>query len=97
MTLANDAVVVVSKTQLSAPMRDETIIAGLESGHYYGVRGVAERIWQLVQSPIAARDVLHAIVSEYDVAEEQCRADVFALLEQLADEGLIEVERAHAS
>jgi hypothetical protein len=98
MKITRNSRITASRHQLSSPVDfpdgGATVIAGLRAGHYYEVNEVGARVWQLVQTPIAAADVERAIATEYEVASERCAADVFALLSQLADERLIEVDNA---
>jgi hypothetical protein len=94
MKITRHSRITASRHQLSSPLDQATIIAGLRAGHYYEVNEVGSRIWELVQTPIAAADVQLAIATEYEVAPERCEADVLALLARMADERLIEIEHA---
>ena len=96
MTLSRDSIVAVSKDQMASDIAGETVILGLSAGRYYGLDAVGARVWQLIQSPIAVSDVTRTIVSEYEVDEERCEADVLQLLRQMAGAGLIEVRDASA-
>lgn len=82
-------VVSASRDQVAADLADETIILGMKDGIYYGVDGVAARIWSLVQQPVALADVVRAIVDAYDVDEAQARADVLAFVASLESHGLV--------
>jgi hypothetical protein len=81
MKITRHSRITASRHQLSSSLDHATIIAG-------------SRIWQLVQTPIAAADVQRAIATEYEVAPERCEADVLALLARMADERLIEIANA---
>jgi hypothetical protein len=89
--IALESVVVASKEQLASSIGGETVILGLESGRYYGVDGVSARVWQIIQEPKRVDDVCKTIVSEYDVDPQVCETDLLALLGQMADGHLIEV------
>lgn len=91
MKLSPESVVVVSKDQMASDVAGETVILGLTAGRYYGLDAVGARVWQLIQTPTAVADVRQRIVAEYDVEPERCEADVLALLQKMADAGLIEV------
>lgn len=92
MTIENDTVVVVSRSQVACDLADETAILNTERGIYYGLNPVGARIWKLIQTPRPVREVLEAVLDEYDVEPDRCERDVLALLEHLVDEGLIEVK-----
>ena len=86
-----DSVVVVSTDQISADLADEAAILNLKSGTYYGLDPVGARIWQLIQDPRTVADIHALIVAEYDVDATQCAVDLLAFLEELASEGLVQV------
>lgn len=86
-----DTVVVASQQQVSAEVDGEAVILGMDRGEYYGLDPVGTRIWQLVQSPVSVAQIQDALVAEYDVTADQCLADLQALLNQMRQEGLIEI------
>ncbi len=96
MKVSPESVVVVSKDQMASDVAGETVILGLTAGRYYGVDAVGARVWQLIQTPTAFADLRRAIVSEYDVEPARCEADLLALLQKMADAGLVEVRDAGA-
>ena len=51
---------------------------------------VSAFIWEKLQNPISREDILAAIVSEYEVSEEQAAKDLDALLIQFRELGVIE-------
>jgi hypothetical protein len=88
-------IVVAAGDQLSTSVDGQVIIAGLRKGNYYGLDSVGARVWQLVQTPIAAGEIGRLIAEEYHVAPGRCEADLLELLGAMARQGLIEV--AHAA
>jgi hypothetical protein len=96
MKVFPESVVVVSKDQMASDVAGETVILGLTAGRYYGLDAVGARVWQLIQTPTAFADVRRTIVSEYDVEPARCEADLLALLQKMADAGLVEVRDAGA-
>ena len=86
-----NATVCASKEQASADLGDEAAILNLKDGVYYGLDSVGARIWKLIQTPRAVREVRDTILAEYDVESDRCERDLIALLEELAQRQLIEV------
>ena len=74
-------------------MDDQVIVADMRSGHYFGLDGIAARMWELIEkhslSPDAVVERLH---SEYDVSVEVLRQDIGELLRDLLRRGLVEKE-----
>jgi Coenzyme PQQ synthesis protein D (PqqD) len=88
-------IVVAAQDQLSTSVDGHVIVAGLRKGNYYGLDSVGARVWQLVQTPIAVREVARLIAEEYHVSPGRCEADLLELLDAMAAQGLLEV--AHAA
>jgi translation initiation factor 2 beta subunit (eIF-2beta)/eIF-5 len=59
---------------------------------YYGLDDVGARVWQLIQEPTVVKEIQATILEEYGVEPERGERDVLALLQDLANEGLIEVK-----
>ena len=93
---ADDAItmsslVVAAKDQVSSDLGGETILLSMQSAMYYGLDGVAARVWELVHEPTRVADICDVIKNEYDVQPDRCEADVLDFLRQLSARGLIEV------
>jgi hypothetical protein len=86
-----------SPSQVSCQVDGEAVILHLEDMLYYGLNPVGARIWVLVQAPVSVGEVQNALLDEYDVEPEVCRAQLYALLDELAERGLVEIqdEAAH--
>jgi hypothetical protein len=89
--LSEHSIVVVAKDKISADLSDEAVILDLKSGVYYGLDAVGARIWALIQEPRAVDAIRDTILSEYEVEPERCERELFAFLQELAAQGLIEV------
>ena len=83
--------VVAAKDQVSSDLGDEAAILNLKNETYYGLNSVAAQVWQLIRTPRTAREVWEAVAAEYDVEPGRCERDVLALLQKLADAGLVDV------
>ncbi|MBD3276229.1 MAG: lasso peptide biosynthesis PqqD family chaperone [Candidatus Marinimicrobia bacterium] len=78
--------------QVSSELDGESVILSLENGVYYGLDEVGAFIWERVQQPVEVSQLIEAVLSEYDVAREECTKDVLNLLGELQENGLIQVE-----
>ena len=83
--------VVASKEQASADLGDEAAILNLKDGVYYGLDPVGARIWKLIQTPRTVREVRDSLLEEYDVEVDRCEKDLIVLLQQLAQNDLIDI------
>ena len=82
--------IVVSKDQISRHLGDEAAILNLKKGLYCGLNEVGACVWSQIQEPRSIQGILDVLLNEYDVDPEQCKGDLLKLLQQLADNDLIE-------
>jgi hypothetical protein len=96
-TLDRDSVLTASPEQVSANLGSEGseafVILGLHDGVYYELRDVGARIWTLIQETNTFGAVLDVLLEEYEVDAAHCEADLVRLLTDLADRGLVRIER----
>jgi len=82
----------VVKDQVSCNLGGEAVILSLKNGVYYSLNPVGVRIWNLIGEPIVVVKVRDTLMSEFEVEPGRCEDELLALLQDLANEGLIEVE-----
>lgn len=76
---------------LSRNLQGEEVILNLNTGVYFGLDPVGARIWHLIQQHESTQKVLDALLEEYDVSHAQCAQDLFSLVVQMREKGLVEV------
>jgi hypothetical protein len=86
-----ESIVVASPDQISADLGGDAAILQLKDGVYYSLDPVGARVWALLKEPRCVRDLETILLDEYDVGADQCRRDLFELLEKLLGAGLIQV------
>ena len=79
-----------SPRQVSSAVDGEFVLMGLHNSFYYGLKASGSRIWQLLENPITAAQIVEALMAEYEVTREVCEGDVAAFLEKLEKESLIQ-------
>jgi PqqD family protein of HPr-rel-A system len=73
----------------SCEVAGETVILDAASGQYFALNRIGSAIWQHLQKPCTVLSLCERLRNEYNVTAERCEADVSALLEQLAERGLV--------
>jgi hypothetical protein len=58
---------------------------------YYGLDPVGARVWELIQENESVGAIRDVILSEFEVAAEQCESDLNDLLADMQAQGLIRV------
>lgn len=86
-----DCRVRVNDDVLFQELQGEAVLLNLESGIYFGLDAVGTRMWQLMAEQDQLAAVARSIVAEYEVGEEQCAADLLALVAKLESQGLVTV------
>ena len=89
--LSLQTTVMVTSQQVSCPLGDESAILNMKNSVYYGVNPVGATVWNLLKEAKTVGQIRDAILNEYEVDEVRCEKDLFALLEEMRREGLIEV------
>ena len=74
---------------VSRVVDDETVLLNLESGLYFGVDSVGQRIWQLIGDGKTLHEIVDAVVGEYEVSRAQAESDVLAFASTLLEHGLL--------
>ena len=95
--VSENSFIIAAKEQISSELAGEAVILNLKSGVYYGLNPVGASIWNLIQKPTSVREIRDAILEEYNVDFDECDRDVKALLEQLQEQGMIEVQHETAA
>ncbi|MBA3512362.1 PqqD family protein [Sphingomonas sp.] len=78
---------------LEADLGDELLALDAEGGHCFGFNSVATGVWRQLVGPKSFDELHGALLAEYDVDSEQCRAELRELLDDLVERGLIRIRR----
>lgn len=76
---------------MSCNLGDESVILNLKDSIYYGLDDVGNLVWGLIQERRSIAEIRDAILAEYDVAADRCEHDLYRLLGQMAERGLVEI------
>ena len=78
------------KQHLYSDLKGEAVILNMENGKYYGLNGVGVSIWKALGNAASRGEIESAILAEYEVDAETCRAEIEAFLSRMLNESLIE-------
>lgn len=76
---------------VSCDLDGETALMSVENGKYYGLDPIGSRIWVLLEQARPVADLCAQLLEEFEVEPAQCRQDVLAFLQELAEDNLIMV------
>jgi Coenzyme PQQ synthesis protein D (PqqD) len=89
--LDSSTVVKRSAGQVSCVLNDEVAVLNLDRALYFGLKGVAAHIWDLLQEPRSVAEICDDVTAQFDVASDVCRADVSSFVLSLCNAGLVEI------
>ena len=87
----------VSASTLYREVQGEAVLLHLDSGEYFGLDEVANRIWQLIVEKGDLHEVEAAMLEEFDVDQAVLSSDLGRVVDELVSKRLIEIEHASAT
>lgn len=82
--LAPDAVLV-------RELDGESVLLHLDRESYFGLDDVGTRMWQVLTTAASVEAAYQALLAEYNVDPDLLRRDLADLVQQLVEQGLLEV------
>jgi hypothetical protein len=76
---------------------DEAVILNLKSELYLGLDPVGTRMWMVLHSAPSIQDAYESLLAEFDVEPKRLRRDLDKLLDQMIEQGLIELQPGEAA
>ena len=72
----------------------ELVALHVDNGTCYGFNSTATRIWTMIEQPKLVSELTEGLMREFDVDAATCEAQLKALLDELAADGLVEIRPA---
>jgi hypothetical protein len=91
MTISISARLRVPEEVLVSEVGSEAVLLDLRSERYFSLDETGAAVWRAVAATPSVQTAYDALLAEYEVEPERLRQDMFALLEKLAEHGLVEV------
>lgn len=92
-TMLDRSILRPSSDVQGASMEGETVLLDLRTGRYYTLNRLGSIIWEHCTGHNTIRDIHAVLCDRFEVASEQALDDLVALINQLVQEGLLELER----
>src|SRR4030095_14532086 len=84
---------VLPEDVLISNVQGESVLLNLNSERYFGLDEVGTRMLSVLTTSNSIQTAYEALLDEYDVENEALRHDLADLVDQLVDQGLLEVAR----
>ena len=82
---------------ISETIDGETVIISLTSGSYYSLKHSGAAIWSGIQQSARLSDIAEMVRTTFEVGGASVEAEMGALIDRLAEEGLVRPSAAAAS
>ena len=76
---------------LISKLQEESVILNLDSERYYGLDDVGTRFLSVLTTSDSIEAAYETLVKEYDVDGQVLRQDLLELVENLVEQGLIQI------
>lgn len=81
----------VPEDVLISGLQGESVILNLDSERYFGLDEVGTRMMTVLTTADSIQAAYETLLEEYDVEGEVLRQDVTSIIEQLIEQGLVEI------
>jgi len=80
---------------LISSLQEESVILNLDSERYFGLDDVGTRMLSVLTTSTSIEAAYNLLREEYEVDAEVLKQDLLTLVDQLAEQGLIEVSNQY--
>lgn len=87
--LAPTAVPAKAEDVLATDSQDLTVLMSMDTGKFVELNATAREVWNLTDGRTSIAQVVERLGARFDVAPEECAADVVELYTRLREEGLV--------
>ena len=84
--------VTFAETVFAQEVDGEMVLLDMESENYFGLDEVGTSIWQAMQEKETLKEVLEALLEQYEVESEMLENDLSDFVGKLVESGLVQVE-----
>ena len=85
--------VTIPKDVLLSGLEGESVLLNLESERYFGLDEVGTRMFSVLTESNSIQAAYEVLLDEYNVDAESLRSDLLSLIDNLIDQGLMEIAR----
>ncbi len=83
MTLSSDTIIQRNDSVIFSDIDDQVVMMDLDNGDYFELNTVGTRIWELLETPTTVNDLVKTLLSEFDIAEDVCRTETEAFINNM--------------
>jgi hypothetical protein len=80
-----------SERQIAAEVGGQVVLLSLSQSNYCGLDDIASDVWRRIERPVTVASLCRDLELAYEAGPETIARDVLALLEQMREQGVIDV------
>jgi hypothetical protein len=92
-----DCVVQRHHDVVAAEADQDIVMVSVANGLYYAVSDIAREIWEAIDRPKKVSDLIEDLTASYNVERHLCEEETLSFLEDLRNEGLLQVRDGTSS
>ena len=77
---------------IAAQADQDVVMVSVATGYYYGVSDVARDIWNAIGEPKRVSDLVDDLTRNYEIDAQSCETQTLDFLQELINEGLVQVK-----
>jgi len=89
---SSTTIVTQSPGNIVSDMAGEKVMMSIENSKYYNLGEIGGYIWDLIKLPVLMEEVIARLTAEYEISKQECELQVFAFMESLVNEGLVQIK-----
>lgn len=91
MKIYPDSLIQRNSNIVSSEIDGETVMMDTSFEKYFGMKAIGTHIWQLLEEEISLQTLCEELTREFDVSMEQCVKDITPFIQELSDQGMIQI------
>lgn len=94
--ISNQATISQVEGNIVSDMDGEKVMLSIEKGKYFNLGELGGEIWRKIESPIQLETLITHLLEQYEVEQDVCELEVKGFINQLAEQGLVEINVSSA-
>lgn len=94
MTLTRDAKIIRTENHTATELDNEFIVMSMGTGQILSLAETAGEIWGLLEQEQTYGSIIDYLMTEFEVSQETCEADLSRFLQTLTDQDMVRIENA---
>lgn len=87
-----DKIIIANKDIDVTDLNGEKVMMNMDQGKYFMIKGVGNRIWDILKEEKSYNQVVEILLNEYEVDRDTCEKSVTEFVDKLFNAGLAQLQ-----